>query len=584
MNDFLNRLNAFNNTPKKVEDKPIENIEPKKTTRSSNRNAKTSNNPKPVKKPVEIQKPKVTFVMTACGRPDLMEKTLDSFFKLNSYPIERFIITEDSADPKIFEECKAINSKKYNNKLEFVFNEKKLGQARSIDLAYSMVDTEYIFHCEEDWEFYRSQFIEKSLKVLESDKSVLQAWIRPKSDKILNRINEEVYNINGVGVRNVLPVSFKVSGSGANNKDLIVNNYMGFSWNPGLKRISDYKLLKNGYSGFQAEHLIDGFYRAHKNKYKVVSISINDDYGFVKHIGWGRRADEPILSKKKVQPIKNAISEQKLKREEKINTMKEQISIEKEQQVNKVPVVSLVMQSYLGDYPGSRKNPVAKFHRIINAFLTQPYYKSELIIVSDGCEITHEEYYKVYKNNPRIKYAYVAKPGVNMYEEVDGKKQYRGIPRRIGVSLCEGDVISYIDTDDLITPTFVTKIAARYVKEPSAMWYLNQEWYDHTNVFHPNWIAANGVGNSIMPHDKEEVIKLSETVSIVPTKMKDGFVVSTPWLFAHRAECDIKWNDTEFPISEDVDFSRRLRDKYPSGVTYRDPSYIRCHYKGAWDF
>ena len=121
----------------------------------------------------EAARPKVTFVMTACGRPDLMEKTLDSFFKFNDYPIERYIITEDSADPEIFKECKSLNDKKYQNKLEFVFNERKLGQSKSIDLAYSMVETEFVFHCEEDWEFYNPNFIQESLRVLKSDETIL---------------------------------------------------------------------------------------------------------------------------------------------------------------------------------------------------------------------------------------------------------------------------------------------------------------------------------------------------------------------------------------------------------------------------
>ena len=39
----------------------------------------------------------VTFVLTSCGRPDLLEKTLDSFLKYNTFVIKNYIITEDSA-------------------------------------------------------------------------------------------------------------------------------------------------------------------------------------------------------------------------------------------------------------------------------------------------------------------------------------------------------------------------------------------------------------------------------------------------------------------------------------------------------
>ena len=57
---------------------------------------------------------KITMVLTSCGRNDLLEKTLDSFFKYNTYPIERYIIIEDSADFIVFDECERLNKEKYD--------------------------------------------------------------------------------------------------------------------------------------------------------------------------------------------------------------------------------------------------------------------------------------------------------------------------------------------------------------------------------------------------------------------------------------------------------------------------------------
>jgi hypothetical protein len=239
---------------------------------------------------------KVTMVLTSCGRNDLLEKTLDSFLKYNRYPIERYIITEDSADLNVFKECKRLNAEKYNNKLEFIFNYEKLGQSASIDLAYSMVDTEYIFHCEEDWEFYRGGFIEDSIKVLKTQPKVIQSWIRPKSDNILNKIQSKIYNLPlGVSVRIVEPISFTVENANEDGTNMIIKNYMGFSWNPGVKRLKDWQELPNGYSGFEREHLVDEYYR--DNKFMVVSLSESDTDGYVKHIGWNRRAADPIYIK-----------------------------------------------------------------------------------------------------------------------------------------------------------------------------------------------------------------------------------------------------------------------------------------------
>ena len=242
---------------------------------------------------------KITFVLTSCGRNDLLEKTLDSFFKWNTYPIERYIISEDSADPKVFEECKRLNQEKYDGKIEFIFNYEKLGQSASIDKAYAMVDTEYIFHCEEDWDFYRSGFIEDSIKVLETQPGVIQAWIRPKSDKILNQIEQKIFMLPGsVKVRRVLPTSFIVKRANEDGSDMVVKDYMGFSWNPGVKRLKDWQDLPNGYSGFEREHLVDQHYR--NNGFMVVSLSTDDDDGYVRHSGWGRRAGDPVYRKKDI--------------------------------------------------------------------------------------------------------------------------------------------------------------------------------------------------------------------------------------------------------------------------------------------
>jgi hypothetical protein len=38
---------------------------------------------------------------------------------------------------------------------------------KSIDRAYADVTTPFIFHCEDDWRFFRSGFIEESLLLLE---------------------------------------------------------------------------------------------------------------------------------------------------------------------------------------------------------------------------------------------------------------------------------------------------------------------------------------------------------------------------------------------------------------------------------
>jgi hypothetical protein len=481
----------------------------------------------------------ITFVLTSCGRIDLLEKTLDSFFKYNQHPIERYLIIEDSADPTVFKECEKLN-KKYDGVLEFIFNKKKLGQTASIDKAYSKVKTPYIFHCEEDWEFYKGGFIEDSLKVLESQPKVLQVWIRPKSDHHVSKIEAKTFLLPGdVVVRRVLPTTFVSYRNGKPN--LKVENYIGFSWNPGLRRLSDYQMspINSSYSSFEAEHQIDAAYR--EDGYMVVSLSKDDDDGYVRHIGWDRR----VLGQEDTK-------------------------------------VSIVMQSYLGDYPGARKEPVEKFIRAVKSFQNQNYKNKELIIVSDGCKLTLNAYEKHFKKDIQIEFVYIDKNTPTMYSKLRGRKYYRGVPRRLGVSLSSGKLISYMDSDDYLLPNFIETCVAQYQKDTSLKWWMNQSWYDHINIIDKKELQARHA--NIIEDNQATFKEISENEKFVQMKMDDNFFSMPPWLLVHTDDVGVDWDDSIGDISEDVKFNESLREKWKGqGFLYSDPCYVRCHYNNGWD-
>ena len=173
-------------------------------------------------------KSNVTLVITSCNRFDLLKKTLESFSKNNTYPIKEIIIIEDSGNPKI----RNIIPNQWLDNTKLIINEKNLGQIKSIDLAYQEVKTDYIFHCEDDWLFYRNGFIEDSMKILESDKSILTVWLRDIEKDI-----EKNYPFHYVfDEKTIDKISFYQLGS--ENPD-----WRGFTFNPTLKRKSDYKKL-----------------------------------------------------------------------------------------------------------------------------------------------------------------------------------------------------------------------------------------------------------------------------------------------------------------------------------------------------
>ena len=54
--------------------------------------------------------------------------------------------------------------------------------------------------------------------------------------------------------------------------------------------------------------------------------------------------------------------------------------------------ITWIMQSYLGEYEGSRENADKKFIRAVKSFLAinEKDPRTQLVIASDGCEITHK--------------------------------------------------------------------------------------------------------------------------------------------------------------------------------------------------
>ena len=212
-----------------------------------------------------------TVVLTSCNRLDLLAITLESFSRHNTYPIAKCIIIDDSGD----QDCYRQLGERYGDKnIEFIFNTPKLGHISSIDLAYSRVETPYIFHCEDDWEFYQPNFIEHSKAVLESDPKILQVQIRHYQD--INGHPVKIYTMRSVGDLKVVDLERGYLGI-----------YDGFSWNPGLRRLKEYKELPKTYKEFSNEAAIGHHYAYWGFK---VSALVNKT-GYVRHIGWDRHIE-----------------------------------------------------------------------------------------------------------------------------------------------------------------------------------------------------------------------------------------------------------------------------------------------------
>jgi len=122
--------------------------------------------------------------------------------------------------------------------------------------------------------------------------------------------------------------------------------------------------------------------------------------------------------------------------------------------------VSVIMASYLGEYYGRASNPEQKFIRAIKSFLTQSYENKELIIVSDGCAITNQIYENTFKKFDNIKLVSIPKQDI-----------YSGECRNAGLRIATGDIISYLDNDDIWGKTHLETIVNQFTDDIDLVYY-----------------------------------------------------------------------------------------------------------------
>jgi hypothetical protein len=174
----------------------------------------------------------VTLVITSCGRFSFLKSTIESFFKYNTYPIKKVIIIDNSNTENSSTIITEIINK-FSQNYEVIINEQNIGQVASIDKAYNLVETEFIYHCEDDWEFFDYGFVEKSMDVLVSNNSVVNVNTRIRFDGekgSMHPVYGDFITENGT--------KYKLYEYG------YLGAWHGFSWNPGLRKKSDYELIK----------------------------------------------------------------------------------------------------------------------------------------------------------------------------------------------------------------------------------------------------------------------------------------------------------------------------------------------------
>jgi hypothetical protein len=231
----------------------------------------------------------VTVVITSCNRQDLLEATLDSFLRCNTFPIRQFIVIEDgdgANNQRLIEKYRDLP-------FTWLATADRVGQVAAIDIAYSEISTDFIFHCEDDWEFTSPGFIEKSLCILKHDDQILQVWLRALTDTNRQPVFDHMFEVEGVHYK-VLRHHHDAGEFGT---------WHGFSWNPALRRRREYDLLgsftsldPNGLKQtWEVESAASEFYQ--KRAFFAAILADNNGMGYVRHLGGGRRVPRlPIMA------------------------------------------------------------------------------------------------------------------------------------------------------------------------------------------------------------------------------------------------------------------------------------------------
>jgi glycosyltransferase involved in cell wall biosynthesis len=251
------------------------------------------------------------------------------------------------------------------------------------------------------------------------------------------------------------------------------------------------------------------------------------------------------------------------------------------------------MQSYLEDYPGARSHPEFKFVRAVQSFLTQQHEDKELVIVSDGCDKTQQIYEMIFSHLPHIKFVRASREGASqMYEKehIGGATvtKYRGAARNLGVQAATGEIVTYMDSDDVILSHRLSDLAADWSDKAAKYTYASNplRWIHSSAASRWSSRVIKGRHRDLSQYGLGAQGAFSLNMSV-----EHGYVLCATYAMSHRREISAQWRDCAVTVaeggaqtgnSEDVDFYDQL-SKTGSGFRQESDAYVVCHYRGLWD-
>lgn len=145
--------------------------------------------------------PLITFSITTCKRLSLFEKTMNSFLNCcqDIEKIDNWICIDDNSDENDRERMRRLYPF-----FTFIFKtEKDKGHSDSMNRILKNVTTPYLFHMEDDWQFFsKDNYISKCFSVLNSSENIAQCLVNrgyAETEKDINiAVGDALHTIDGV--------------------------------------------------------------------------------------------------------------------------------------------------------------------------------------------------------------------------------------------------------------------------------------------------------------------------------------------------------------------------------------------------
>ena len=144
---------------------------------------------------------------------------------------------------------------------------------------------------------------------------------------------------------------------------------------------------------------------------------------------------------------------------------------------------AVIMICTLKEYPGCAKHRKSKLKRALNSFLKNNHGEKELILISDGCQETSKIYFEEYHGFEQIKYILAPEQPL----------KYPGFLRGLGLFYTDAPTISYLDSDDYLSPSFIKNAQSALLESKADIVYydvitadIKREYMNMTEIIDEN--------------------------------------------------------------------------------------------------